>query len=611
MNTTRTLALTLLLALLAGCESTARQAQTQPAGAPEPVFQALPRIESISPSVASPAMIVTIRGTGFGPGVVVSFGGAETVPVSITEQEIRVQPVATGTMAGDGTLEVLVRSAIGPSNTGSLRIGTQGEIVRIETDPPYTIGDVLALQDGSVLFTDPIGGRIGRIAPDGVVRTIAGEQNGLVSPSQMSEANGEVRIFDAGAATVWSWNAGTGSVSAWREGTPGWTAGGFGDGSFWALAANGASIEKLGSTGATIGILPLEACSGATSMTVRDADAFVAGGDRLCRVSLATGAETQLTLSGETVYEIASLTATDSGVTATGVFTQGIGVASIGDDGEVTLHAADLRAYPAAAQITEGGIVIGLNTGHVGRSQNGGFALLAGPVRGTGDFRQAGSRYIATAGYEIPFAAEIHDDGSYRVLATGSVSSTWTHIEAEGDGYLVAAYEEGAILRIAADGAITTAVEQSAVGPAASFARLGEKFLVSSGGPDISLYDADGTLLDAHYIHTADSAPFGMVLANEMLFSAAGDRVLQADVREAGSATSRLASGRQGLLGIAADAEGRIYVLDGNDTGLVLRMDATEFVTIGTAGPALSMSVANDGALLVADFDDVPFRMLP
>jgi len=352
--------------------------------------------------------------------------------------------------------------------------------------------------------------------------------------------------------------------------------------------------------------LSLGACDGATSITALDGTLYVAAGARLCSVDGMTGFESAITLSGETTWLIESIQAADGALLATGFFTPGPAVARIETDGSVALVATP-PGYPKATALSPLGVVVGFVDGNV----MSGNRLIATRVRDLGDFREADGRYLVTGGSAVPFLAELWSDGAYRVLVTGEVPSMWTHVEPDGDGFLIAVYDWGQVLRATADGTLSVVIDHASFGPVPSFVRMATgEFLLTSYGPFIARYTAEGTLLESAYVHAAGAAAFGLVLVDNTVYAAAGDRLLEANALEGGTATSRTSS-VNGLLGIAANGAGQIYVADGNDTGDVFRVEGTQLVKVGHAGVAMSLAIATDGAILVADLTDLPYRMLP
>lgn len=608
---------------LAGTLAACDQASWSPAGrqgtfVPQPPIdfeqpQESPSVQGVTPSLASPAMTVRIAGHGFGSdgsAVTVSFGGVETSPIEVSDELILVRPVAGGMVAADGHTEVRVVVGDETSNAALLRIGQAGDFDRIDTTPQETVGGVLALAGGGSLFTDPVGGRVYRISADGVVRAIAASMT-LGTPGRMTVTpDGTVLVFDAGASTVWAYSAAEGSLSAWDVATPGWSDGAWLGDHLFALVPGATSLERVDAAGATIGFLPLSACAGASAIGALDGTLYVAAGAAVCSVDPQTGAESSLPLSGTTVYDVSSLATSGGALLATGLFAPGPSVASIEPSGAVTVVVTP-TGFPRAVAASPAGLLVGLADGGVIASDAAGTRLVAARVRDLSHFRQADGRYLATGGYETPFLVELWPDGSYRVRATGATPSMWTHVEVEGDGFVIAAYDAGAVLRAAADGTMTTVLEHWSIGPVASFARHGDSFLLTSYGPDIARYSAAGELQDAHYIHAADTNMFGLVAVGSTVFAAAGDRLLEADAQEGGAAFSRIAPGVTGLLGVAVSPAGRIYVADGNGSGDILRVDADDFAVIGHSGAPISLAIAEDGAILVADLSDTPYRMLP
>lgn len=607
----------LLLAavVVAGCEGerTSPSKDGESWTAPLPPVRTLPTapvVDGISPALASPAMTVRISGSGFGSevsAVSVSFGGVPAVPVSVSDDEIRVHPVAGGTIAEDGSVDVIVSVGGMPSNAMVMRLGAKGDVEVIETAPPETVGAVLALADGSTVVTDPIGGRLHHIAADGVVRAVADPQGLLQTPGAAVLApDGAVLVFDPAALAIWRYEPAGGQLSAWREQTPGWTDGAWLGTRLYALAGSATTVDRIEESGTVSATLSLTECSGATSIAALDGLLYVTVDSSLCRIDPATGSQAEIALSGETAWLIDSLEAGDGALLATGIFTPGPAVARIETDGTVSITATPAGYVEAAAHSTAG-LVVGLSDGNVMRENR----LLATRVRDLGDFREADGRYLVTGGSAVPFLAELWADGSYRVLATGEIPAMWTHVEPDGDGFLIAVYDWGQVMRVAADGSLSVVIDHSAIGPVPSFVRTAEgEFLLTSYGPDIARYAADGTLLDAAYVHSEGAYAFGLVLVDQTVYAAAGDRLLEADALEGGAAISRT-SPMNGLLGIAADGEGRIYVSDGNDTGDIFRLEGDALVKVGHAGTATALSVSADGEILIANLSDLPTRMLP
>ena len=583
--------------------------------APVPAGPAVPEISTVWPSLASPAMTLRVSGAGFGAdpaAVTVTFGGVPAVPVSVSDAEILVHPVAGGTVDAEGATEVRVSVNGVESNAASMHIGTRGDIDRIETAPPQSVGDVVSLADGSIVVTDPIGARVYRVDTQGVVRPVAPPAGGFGEPARVAAVpDGSVLVFDAVESTIWKLGSDD-AVSPWRAATPGWTNGVWMDGELFVLGQDATTIERLDASGVVTGFLPLSSCAGANTIATLDGVIYVGAGWVMCSVDPATGAETEIAFSGEMVWDLASLRGANGSLLAAGTFASGPGVATIDASGAVALAVPDPRGYPTAAAATATGeTLVGLSDGNLARVGASGFRLVAAPVHELGDFRRAGDRYLATAGLDIPFLAEVWTDGAYRILATGDSPAMWTRVATDGDDFLVAAYDAGLVLRVSADGSVSTAVDHTALGPVASFVQLQDGFLVSSYGPDIARYDAAGALVDAQYVHADGATTFGLALTGSTVFAAAGDRLLEADVLEGGAASSRLIEGTTGLLAVTTDAHGAIYVADGNDTGRILQVTAGGTSPVGSAGAPISLAVDADGAILVSDLYDVPYRMLP
>lgn len=607
--------LTAVAVAVAGCEGERASSTTlgdtwTPPG-PQLNVPGAPAVNGVSPSFASPAMTVRIAGSGFGAslsGVTVSFGGVAAEPLSVSENEILVHPVAGGVIAADGSTEVVVSIGGLSSNATTIRLGVSGDVERIETAAPETVGEIVALADGSLVVTDPIGGRLYRISADGVVRAVADPFARLQSPgAAVTSPDGAVLVFDVAAAAIWHYEPQTGELTAWAEQTPGWTDGAWLGNRMYAVTGNASSIDRLETSGVMSATMSLTACNGATSITTHSGYLYVAAGSRLCTVEGTTGYESEITLSGETTWALESIHVADDALLATGLFTQGPALARIELDGATTIVATPAGYPKAVAQSPMGAVVVGFADGNVMT----GNRLLATRVRDLGDFREADGRYLVTGGSAVPFLAEMWNDGAYRVLATGDAPAMWTHVEPDGDGFVLAAYDRGQVVRVAADGTLSVIIEHAAFGPVASFARSTDGgFLLTSYGPDIARYTSNGTLVESAYVHSEGAASFGLVVVDQTVYAAAGDRLLEADIVEGGAAVSRTSS-VNGLLGIAADAQGRIYVSDGNDTGDVFRLEGSELVKVGHAGVAMSLSFGADGAILVADLADLPYRMLP
>lgn len=602
---------------LAGCSGpesspagTAAPRIPVPETKPFPDAPAAPQIDAVAPSFASPAMTVRISGSGFGTdaaSVSVFFGGVEATPVSVTDGEITVHPVAGGD-ASDGWTDVTVAVDGTTSNAGSIRIGQAGDVERFETAPQESSSDVFARADGTVLLSDAVGGYLHRVDATGVVSAIADPDAQLVAPGRIVEsAEGEILVFDEQAAAIW--RVAEDGISPWMQGTPGWSDGATVGSSLYAITYGASAIEVAGEDVS----IPLSTCAGATSIAAASGVLYVTEGTTVCAVDPATGAETALSLHGEPIAWISALRAgSGDELLAVGIFSSGPGVARMTLAGNVTMAVADPRGFPTTAAVAGGELIVGLSDGNVVTTAAAGMGLLAAPVRSIGDLRQDGDRYLVTGGLDLPFLAELWADGSYRILVTGTQPAMWTRAERHGDEYLIAAYDLGLVLRATAGGEVDVAIDHSALGPVASFVSTENGILVSSYGPDIALYTTDGTLVDAQYVHAEGAYAFGLDVVGSRIVAASGDRVVEADLWEGGNATTRGIPGLSGILGVAGDANGRLYVSDGNGTGGILRMDGASIELVGTAsGSAIGLAFADDGAILVADVTDVPYRMLP
>lgn len=609
----RTPSLLLLALAIAGCEgqSASSTRVSDPWSAPLPPsrsFPSGPQVDAVSPALASPAMIVRITGSGFDAGdVVVSFGGAASMPVSVSATEIVVHPAAGGALLADGSTAVVVSVGGFPSNAATMRIGASGDVTHIDTVPPESVGDVLSMADGSVLVTDPTAGHLHLISADGIVRAIPDPAALLQTPGNAALLpDGSALIFDETALAIWRYEPVSGTLSAWRTGTPGWTDGAWLGNRLFAITLGANTVDRIEANGTLAASVTLTSCTNPTTIAAVGGELFIASGSDLCTVSGTTGFQSQVALSGETVWLFESIRSADGALFSTGIFTNGPAVARIEIDGTVAIVATP-AGYPKAATVSPLGIVVGLIGGNVIVEDR----LIATRVRDLGAFRAAGAHYLVTGGYEVPFLAELWADGAYRVLATGTTPALWMHVEPDADGFLIAAYDQGLVIRVSADGSLSTVVDHSAIGPVASFVRTNDgELLISSYGPDIARYDANGTLLDPSYVHSAGAAAFGLVLVDDAVYAASGDRVLEGNASEGGTAISR-SWDVSGLLGITADANGKIYVADGNGTGDVFRFEGVGLVKVGHAGAAISLDIDTDGAILVADLTDMPYRMLP
>lgn len=587
----------------------------------------VPVLDEVTPALASPAMRVTIAGAGFDPASTrVFFGGVEGVIEEVTATRVVVRPGAGGTVGEDGATEVVVETASGRSNALPMRIGQSGDVDVIDTRPHEAVGDVLALPDGRRIFSDPGASRLHTIEPDGFVRAF--EAPGLlVGPRGLAlTPTGTVLVFQDGAAAVLEYDPGTGGLQVWKTPASAWIAGAYVGETLFALRHGGDVIDRIGPDGTVVPHASLAGnCPDAVDVTAADGAVWVGTWyGTVCRVDAGSGVAAELSLQGETPWAIRAMTAADGGLLAAGTLS-GIGeiVFSISPDGTVAQASAPFDDANVAVEAVPGGWMVGNLGGAVLESTADGLRLRAAPVVGIADLREIDGRRYASGGTTgVPaFLAEVGVDGRYRVIGNGELAGTWLSITAEGANFLVASYEEGRILRIDGEtGAVSVLVDHSAIGPVSAFVRDTQgRTLVASwqASNSIALYAADGTLANAGFVTGVEDTPFAMATLGDTLYLTTGTDVLTASLSQGGAASSVRpgSEGPQvyGLLGIAVDSQnGRVYVTDGFDTGAIFRLDAQGGLeTVGYGTAAIGVAVAEDGAILVADLGEMPYRMLP
>lgn len=632
MKTHGTVAALSLSLLFAACGSPTRSSNEF-----DPSFPMSPRelpadepaalvAEAIEPAFASPAMRVTITGSGFDSGVRVLFGGIEGEIVSIHADRVVVHPAAGGLVDETGTTAVTVVSGDRATAALPIRIGSSGDHDAIDTRPHFVADDVVGLEGGTFVFADAAGSRLHRIDADGWVSAFSSDL--LAGPRSLAATPaGTVLAFQAEVTAVVEVDPSTGIVTPWADPSYGWIAGSFHGTTLYALRSDKATLDRVLVDGSVTPFASLGGnCPDSVDIAVSGDTLYAATWyGAVCRVDLTSGVAEEVTLSGADPASIRRIDGTNGGIVAVGTLYGGTeAVFTIDAAGAVTDTGASFEdSNVAVARGSDGRILVSTMGGAVAELGAAGLVLRAAPVVGIGDLREIDGRRYATAGnVGVPaFVAELSADGRYRIAANAQFSALWLSLAAEGDDFLVADYQYGRILRVeAGTGVSSMVVDHGAIGPVSAFLRdASGRFLVASwmASTSIARYGADGLLENEHFVTGIADTAFSMTAFEDTLYITDGDDVMTSSLSEGGQAVpvrpNGMAPTAYGLLGIAADShDGTVYVADGNDSGMLFRVAADGgLAEVGFAGAAIGLDVDSDGAILVADLAGIPYRILP
>lgn len=465
-----------------------------------------PRIDSISPAIASKRNTVLVLGTNFSADAAdleVRIGGFITSILEATPTSLRLVPPPDLDV---GPAPVTVTRGAKSSASVGFTLAPSG----VDLEAPVSIvrrpGEALELADGRVLVPDR-DGAIREIATTGVVRTLV-TGNGLVEPVRLLlRGDGKVLVFDAQATAFFRLDPMTGALAVEGFGIS-YLGGSFdAAGNLYLVPAGGSAfVDRIDPAGVrTSGWGQLPSGTTGVDLQVVGTDVFVAvEGSTPGVVKLDAGVGgLGVLLPSVGVNAMRGISANAGTLVVCGDFdaTNGVGIATIdGTTGVLTAVTTDATPFSTirgAYRENGGAYVIADEAGWVARRAGTAIDVLSGIGDGIEHLVPvaSGAWAVADIGAGRPgWITELAADGTTRVVARGRFGQL-----APGDAgkLLVTRPDASDIAEIdIATGAVTQefSVATQVTAPE-GYARDAGGFQYVSGNGVVAKYDAAGVVV--------------------------------------------------------------------------------------------------------------------
>lgn len=570
-----------------------------------------PAIDDISPAQGSPAMEVTITGTAFSttPGeTAVFFGGiaAEITFVSATEIHVHPSVPSEGTR-GDTMVEVVVEGR--HSNGVPFELFAAGDLLERTIGTYESAEDTLMLPSGELLVIDSSTHKLFAIGTDGWILPVASSIPAGIT--KLSAAADGTTLLVGNPEGIYAFDRSSGAVTFVAAGGA-WTSVASVGGELVALRADGSAADRIAGGTVSAAWISFEgSCAPAIDLTVVGSLAY--SGTESGTLCVADSTEPSIATPMAMSEDVTAIRAlrTEAGHVAMLAAIVGAGevIAAVDVGGDVMIRA--LLPSPARAfDLSSNGVFHVITMAGEIVNAGSGVRVLAGPLAAMSAQREVGPRLILSGGVsgELPFVAELREDGAVRMIANASVPGSWTAATSDGVSLFVGSIEDAKVLRIDADGTVSTWVNHAQFGALTSIHRLDidGSFLVSDESRIVK-YDAYGALVGV--LAQTDGVE-SMAVHGADLWIAAGDSVARMPVAGGPIVTVVGAdAGFTGMSEVAVRENGTAFVAD--SMGSILEITGQGPVARAQGYAVRDLSVDAWGRILVTDEESGPYMMLP
>lgn len=582
-----------------------------------------PRIDDVTPPVASPGTILRVRGAGFVPdaaGNVVTLDGVVLEVVSASATELR----ARGVPAADprtGSLTVLVQEHL--SNSAAVGLAPRGTSRPAIDGGPVDPRGLAVDGDGAVLVFDAARGVL-RLDASGVLSVHTPAAASLPEPA-CGVRTADALVVCAGAAIVRLGDDGSRSVLASDVDVPTGMAVDDAGNVHW--VSGGASVGRVLASG----VVETAFATVPAAADVERVGSFLyvsdPGGGEIHRVALPGGAVTAAFVTG--LPGVHGLATDGTDLLALVPDGGGQGAVRITPAGVVSTLAPE-RPLPDGSVAGSGAVwagsgLVALNAADLGvdRWSAGAGWSLAVPHPGmdgqgavfAGDAPVLAFDNRCGTGGDGAVAA-IGTAGTMRVLSSSACAGG--SLAVAPAGILVADRRDGAVTRLdPVSGAATALVAAGAAGARGIAAAADGSFYMAlddAGTWTVAHHDAAGTLVAADVTSGgAVTEPAGVATSGDGLFVALQDRILRVPLDAQGApagapvAIVPAAVGFSTITSISGDGAGGAWFLDGQD---VFHVDATGSVSWVFDAVADRIAYSPFGDLLLIETGAAPVARL-
>lgn len=632
---------TVALAVLSGCAQKGSKGAAGPAGVIglDPIVPAAPQIASISPEFASPAMQVTIAGTGFGTTPEVLVGGAPANIVSASSTSIVINPPAFAALDQNGQAPVVVHASGLESSPFPFRLGQPGDYNGpnlIQFQP--SSGDLVVMANGNIVlnqarFNYSYGGLPVIVDPTRKISSNLYYNTGLSSPVAMRPLDtNNVLVLDGGTGKIMKYNVTTGDVSVFRALASyyGWVDFTIEGNFLYVLWGSGYYIEKIdlttGSddpyfansynygTGAYCFYThSLEAING----TLYVANYYVYpqyyGYPAACSINEMTGVANPVTFTGATPDSIGQIRADGVNMAITGQYSgQGFVATGVitGNTAATTISSVPYQGnyyFSAGLNVLGAGEYLVSTYDAIFQVNATTSTLKAATPANSGAlglFTAASGKIFVVSNLSPAIITEVDPaTGGIRGVASRAVSGN-TFFGLDGDAtYLYVAGNVGGTFEIdqvtIADGTITPLV--TGLASISDFARdAAGNIYVVNGTTNVAQYDGQGALVNATFA-TLTNGGSKIVRHGTSFYFIAGNEIDTVTVAAGGAATRvntpDLVNGQL----VSFDPAGGMLVIDDGTLYTVTVEGFFKPWLVNTFSDPRSLTIQPDGELLVAD----------